>query len=312
MSKSPLYKENFFKIKIDTFYNELKIRFSVSEEMARFNFLKSAEGDTLSLTSFSFTLLKNSIPIQNPVLLRESKNGYNSYANGLSGPVISATDTFDMRSSFGYDEFFNIPLCAFNTLKSGANDLELIGSQNIFCSNYKRSKTDFNVDPETHDTTFRNYRNITKAVLFSFKIRFRINIPPIYKTTLYGYGITLRNDSIYSPAGMDNTLWKSSYPDIYWSISCPSDKFYCNSDYQTSTDHYNALDTFHLFYYSPADSITINVFDHDGLSRDDYISWQKFNWNQFPNNRLCKMSYGNIKLLELKAKHEGIINKTGR
>jgi len=107
---------------------------------------------------------------------------------------------------------------------------------------------------------------------------------------------------------MDNTIWNSSYPDIYWTIDFPNKDFYCRSDYKKSTDLYDIKDTFYLYHYTPYDSVYIGVWDHDDLSRDDYISYERFSLKKFNNNAITKFAFDNIKEFQLKVVRNGYVN----
>ena len=304
--KSPLTKENFFKLQIDSFNNNLLVRINVTNEMAKFQFPKDKEGHFLSGTAFNFTFLQNGRPVPGTdIAVKISKNNYFGYNKWLGKNISYTTDTLDLMSAHQIE--FKVPLYVFNKLQSGIQELELSCSQKLFCSGFAFGKQ--YIDTVNNDTSTRYIRNYAPLSLLSFKAKFKINVPKIFKTTFYGYGIELRNDSVFSPAGMDNTLWNSSYPDVYWTINFPKDDFYCSSDFQKSTGIYHTKDTFYLYHYTPNDSISIGVWDHDNLSRDDYISYKTFSLNQFPQNRNYGFTFQNIKKFELRVIKEGFVNK---
>ena len=304
--KSQLTKENFFKLHIDSFHNDLLFRINITNEMAKFQFPKDKEGHFLSGTAFNFTFLQNGVPVPGAnIAVKNSIHNYYGYNKWLGKTITYNTDTLDLMSAHLIE--FKVPLYAFNKLRSGVQELELSCSQKLFCSGSAFGKQ--YIDSVKNDTTLRYIRNYAPLSLLSFKVKFKINVPRIFKTTLYGYGIELRNDSVYSPAGMDNTLWNSSYPDVYWTINFPKDDFYCSSDFQKSTAMYDAKDTFYLYHYMPNDSVSIGVWDHDNLSRDDYISYKTFSLNKFPQNRNYAFAFQNIKKFEWRVMREGFVNK---
>jgi len=304
--KSPLTKEDYFKLEIDSFQNDLLFRLRITNEMAKFQFPKDKEGHFLSGTAFNITFLCNKKPIQGAGLTGKSSTyNYFGYNKWLGTDIRFNSDTLDLLSAHTIE--FKVPMYAFNKLKAGTNEIEMNLSQKLFCSGSTFGRAF--IDTTNQDTITKYIRNYVPLPLISFSAKFKVHIPPIFKTSIYGYGIELRNDSVYSPAGMDNTIWNSSYPDVYWTINFPKDDFYCSSDYQKSTGYYDIKDTFYLYHYTPNDSISIGVWDHDNLSRDDYISYGTFSLNQFPQNKNYEFGFKNVKKFEMKVVRMGFINK---
>ncbi len=305
--RSALFNEDNFDLRIDSLNNQLCVRLIGKETLKKFPFPKDKNGEDLTGTAFTFELYYNNKPLA-CTIDQSSKAGCNTYfrySKWLSKTITYLSDTIDLKSAPMIS--FEIPFYALHQLKRGPKEIELRGRQTLFCSanTYRKAFT----DSSRKDTTWKDVRNYSKTSLLSFSAKFKIQMPSICRSTLYGQGIELRNDSVYSPAGMDNTIWNSSYPDIYWTIDYPNREFYCSSDYQTSTAHYDIKDTFCLFHYTPNDSIYIGVWDHDNLSRDDYISYKRFSLNQFPQNKNWRFAFQNIKTFGLKVTREGIINK---
>ena len=304
--KSPFTKEDYFKLTIDSLNNYLYIKLKTTEALSDFQFPKGKNGNPLTGTAFNFVFSAKGKTIEGASLCRPNLNNtYFGYNKWLSNTISYSSDTLDLKEKQMIE--FKIPFYAFHKLKYGQQELELHCSQAVFCSGTKFGTAV--IDTARADTSTIYIRNYVPSSLLSFKVKFKINIPPIYKTKLYGYGIQLRNDSVYSPAGMDNTIWNSSYPDVYWTINFPGEDFYCSSDYQKSTDHYDSKDTFYLYHYTPNDSIAIGVWDHDNLSRDDYISFSSFSLNQFHQNKLARFAFDNVKEFRLKVDRQGFINK---
>lgn len=294
------------KIEIDSLDNILHICLAFKEKgMKKFPFPIYKSSDTLSGTAFEFGLYNNGKIIEGPGLIsRDLSSTYFGYNKYLSKQLVLRSDTENLKEVYSIP--FSIPFYAFKNLRAGENQLELRITQSTFCSENKFSK--LYVD-SLGDSTYHDVRNIMKAPLLSCIVKFKLNVPKIFKTTLYCESIELRNDTVYSPAGMDNTLWNSSYPDVYWTVDFPNTDFYCSSDYQRSTSLYDLKDTFYLYHYTPNDSIYIGVWDHDNLSRDDYISYERFSINQFAQNKITKFAFENIKEFRLKVSRQGYINK---
>jgi hypothetical protein len=303
---SELFDEKYFELRIDSADHYLNIRLEPKKQISGFPFPKDKDGCRLSSTAFTFSLCVNGHSIGSAGLPAHTGNyNYFGYNQWVQDDLVYTTDTFDLMRSRPFE--FKVPLYAFNKLKRGKNTVELFCRQDIFCSPSTFSK--LQIDPIKKDSSYRSIRNYSRSSLIAFTAKFDINVPQIFKTTIYGYGIELRNDSLYSPAGMDNTIWNSSYPDVYWTISFPKDEFYCSSDFQKSTGYYDLKDTFYLYHYTPDDSITIGVWDHDNLSRDDYIAYQRFSLSQFPQQKVVKVPFGNIKAFELKVVRDFAVNR---
>lgn len=290
---------------MDSLNNMLRICLVINKDAVdKFPFPRFDHSDTLTGTCFRFSLLHNGKPLKGSGFKKSGHYNYWGYNQWMGDDLVFYSDSVDLKDAYRIPFF--IPYYALHQLHRGPNELELKVEQETFFSAHKFEKvlTDSTGKKKTVEA-----RHIVKAPLLSGTFKFTIHMPQIFKTTIYGHGIELRNDSVYSPAGMDNTIWNSSYPDIYWTIDFPDNEFYCSSDYETSTDRYETKDTFFLYHYSPGDSICIGVWDHDNLSRDDYISWQRFSLSQFASNKLMELKFDNVKKMELKAVKEGWINK---
>jgi len=305
--KSPLFNDDNFELIIDSAGNYLHIKLKGKAGLKKFPYPKDDQGNLLSSTAFSFSILNNKLPLTGASLtnFHDVRYSYFGYNRWLGQTVTHSTDTSDL--SRGFVAEFKIPFYAFNKLKTGIHELELRGIQNVFCS--QANFETLRIDSASKDTTLKYVRHYSPSVLIAFSVKFKVQVPQIFRTTLYGYGIELRNDSVFSPAGMDNTLWKSSYPDIYWTVDYPCNNFYCSSDYQKSTSHYDEQDTFYLYHYTPYDSIAIGVWDHDNLSRDDYISYQNFSLQQLPAGKKTILKFDNIKAFEIKAEKGYAVNR---
>lgn len=303
---SPLFTEDLLKIELDTLKNVLILNLEFDKEgLKEFPYPKHQSGEILTGTCFNFSLFYNGQLLESANLTgKESIHNYFGYNKWLSKYLLFQSDSIDIKNNHHIS--FSIPFFALQKLKAGINQLDLKVCQDHFFSPNRFPK--IYVD-SLGDSTHHFIRNFSKTTLLSASIQFKVNMPKIFKTTVYGHGIALRNDSVYSPAGMDNTIWNSSYPDVYWTINFPQDDFYCSSDYQKSTSEYDAKDTFYIYHYTPYDTISIGVWDHDNLSRDDYISFDQFSLNQFKNGAITTFSFQNIKEFKLKVDRQGFVNK---
>ena len=107
---------------------------------------------------------------------------------------------------------------------------------------------------------------------------------------------------------LDQSPIESSYPDIYWSIYYPVDHFYTKTNYETSTDKYKGHDTIDLYHYYQNDSINIGVYDHDDLSRDDGLGWWTGELKRLSAHPINRITFGNVKLFDVKVENKGIVN----
>ncbi len=253
--------------------------------------------DTLFKTAFNFDFY-----CENKIILSDYPNLKNTFLyqyNNSSTPnnLSISSDTIDLRKSNEIQ--IQIPFYAFHNLKRGKRSIELAMSQTVFTDEFTIQK------PESSREYIHLYA--TKP-LMNGRVKFEINLPAIYKSTIYGLGLELKNDSTFSPAGMDNTIWKSSYPDIYWTIFYPKNVFYAQTPYESSTDKYEGHDTFNLYHYYMNDSVGFGVYDHDNLSGDDWMGSWWGSLNSLEKTEYRRLKFDNIHHFDLKVKDGGIVN----
>ncbi|CAN5463921.1 hypothetical protein BH10BAC1_BH10BAC1_20480 [soil metagenome] len=297
VSRSPLFNKQNTTLSIDTCNNRMIIQLDLNK-IKDFPFpINKTDKDTLFNTAFNFDFYFN-----NQLILTDYKKNKNTIrwqtdssktANALS--FISDTVCLITNNQFIYE----VPFYAFHNLKQGKQTIELRVWQNTFKGS----------EQETIKTNEKcnHYNRVTKCVLDA-RVKFNIIIPTIYKSIAYGYGLQLKNDSTFSPAGMDNTLWKSSYPDIYWTLYYPTDKFYAQTKYQNSTDKYTDSDTFNIYHYYLNDSLGIGVYDHDDLSRDDWMGSWTGSMDFLRQEPKRRFSFSNIEWFDIKVGKAEIIN----
>jgi len=180
-------------------------------------------------------------------------------------------------------------------------------SQTKFCSASEKSTHE--VNEMFKDTTYRYFKNYTYKPMISGTVSFTINVPPIYKTVIYGEGLQLQNDSAWSPFGMDNTIWNFPYPDIYYTIYSPCEMYYAETNFEKTTTSYDGKDTFNLYHYHPNDKIGIGVYDHDYWSRDDWMGSWEGSLEKIRGDYSQELSFDHIKWFCIRAKTIGVINK---
>jgi len=263
--------------------------------------------DTLSATAFKFEFYNNGKLVSLDRAVVCPSNGYLSEGRNYFGKEIFsqlefASDTIDLKETTSLGMY--VPFYAFQDLKLGKQDLELKIYQTVFCSPSQRAIKYY--DPAFKDSSLVYKKYYAEKILLSATVRFSIVVPPIYKTTLYGGGLELRNDSTFSPVGMDNTIWNSSLPDIYWTVTYPKDQYYARTPTQKSTASYDGRDTFNIYHYSVNDSIVFTVYDYDDLSKDDWLGTWRGSLGGLSSGK--RFGFGNVKWFDIKGKSSGIIN----
>jgi len=295
VSKSEVLNPKNIVFTIDSLNNILKFSLSINPLTIAFP-IHAPFNDTLSKTAFYFEFYNNGKCIPSDYAeLQKTLRWKNDSLKQLDLKIIS--DTLDLKQGASF--VFELPMYAFHNLKQGKQTIVLKMYQSMFVGDRYISHK---------DSTDKHLYFSQNASLVYATIKFDIDLPVIYKTMIYGNGLELKNDSAFSPAGMDNTIWNSSYPDIYWTIFYPKDYPYCQTPYQTSTDKYTAHDTFVLYHYYANDSLAIGVYDHDNLSRDDFLGYWKGNFYSPKNESRRIISFDAIKWFDFKIKHHGICN----
>jgi hypothetical protein len=148
----------------------------------------------------------------------------------------------------------------------------------------------------------------------SGKVNFKIQVPEIYLTTIYGNGLELRNDETFTPRGMDFSF-REGYPDIYWEIFYPA---YSESDFSfpywrsreaTYSTGYSDNDTVYLYHFSADEKFKLGVYDRDDLSGDDYLGDWFGTIKGLESNTYKILKFDNLQWFKIKVKQEGCINK---
>jgi hypothetical protein len=308
LESSKLFNDDYIKLSIDTFRNSLMVKLTVNTNKKEFPF-PTDKGTKLSGTAFRFELFHNGQPVQGaglPVYARNNRIFYTyGYNQWLGESLDYYSDTIDLQLQPSVT--FEIPFYAFNKIKAGINEFELKVAQKVFCA--PTGKLEFRPDSTGRDSVMTFDRCVQPLELLKTKVKFKLNIPAMYKTAFINELIELRDDSVYSPAGSDNTIWNSSYPDMYWTINHPAKMNYARSDYQKSTASYDRADTFYIYHYGAKDTIEIGVWDHDNLSKDDYIAHKRFLMDQFRLNKSNRFRFNAVRRMEIKTISYGVINK---
>ncbi len=288
IEKSKLFNDKTTKFQLDSVDKTLIINLDLFS-LKNIGFPINREfKDTLTKTVFNFEFYNNGKLISSEYnKLKNTLRWINDSTDRVNQLIIQ-TDAIDFK--YGNNVSFKLPFYAFHNLKKGKQTIELKMYQTFFVG-------DTYVDGKGKPSNHFYYKE--EKQLFSATVKFDLYIPEIYKTIVYGYGLELRNDSTFSPAGMDNTIWNSSYPDIYWCIYYPKNEFYVQTVYETSTDRYVGHDTFNLFHYAINDSIGFGVYDHDNLSRDDFMGYWWGSINDLKKSKIRRIKFDNIKQFDV-------------
>lgn len=298
LNRSNYFNKNNISFSIDSLNNILFAKLSI-KELKNFPFpINSQYHDTLFKTAFTFDFYCNNKIITSDYHI--FKNTFRYYTDTLSTAknLSLTTDTIDLRKANELQ--IQIPFYAFHNLKKGKQIIEIAMSQTTFTDE---------VRVMNHDSSYSYKHILAVKPLMNARVKFEMNVPEIFKSIIYGRGLVLRNDSTFSPAGMDNTLWKSSYPDIYWTINYPKNEYYVQTTYEPCTDRYTKHDTFNLYHYSTNDSIGFDVFDHDDLSRDDFLGSWWGSLNDLEKKEYKRLKFDNVQSFDLSVKAIGVINK---
>lgn len=297
VSKSAWFNKKNTTLSIDTLNNVVIIKLNIHPTQALPYPVDSKDHDTLIYTAFNFDFQQNKQPILSDYMQNQLSMRWGVDSSEKANHLRFISDTIYLQSS--NDIVFEIPMHVFHNLKQGKQSISLRIWQNTFKGTGHEIRTKHNVN---------KYANYATKCLFDATLNFELQIPEIYKSKAIGYGLELKNDSTFSPAGMDNTIFQSSYPDIYWTLYYPTDKFYAQTAYQKSTDTYTASDTFDVYHYYMNDSLGIGVFDHDNWSRDDGIGFWNGSMDYLRREPHRRFAFGNIKWFDIKFEKAKIVN----
>ncbi|HEY0030457.1 MAG TPA: hypothetical protein VGC65_06845 [Bacteroidia bacterium] len=298
IQKSSYITEKNIAVHIDSLDNTLYFNFTL-KQLGNLPFPQNTQyKDTLSKTAFRFDLYHNNKIVSSDYQLLKNTMRWITDSSTTASNICFVSDTINLKQENTIQ--FQIPMYAFYDLKQGKQTFELAFSQNIFVD-------EVTIKGKDNSSEFLHISE-TKPLL-NGRIKFEINLPAIYKSVIFGEGLTLRNDSTFSPAGMDNTIWNSSYPDIYWCVFYPKNSFYAQTPYETSTASYIGHDTFNLYHYYKKDSVGFGVYDHDNLSRDDGLGYWYGSLEEISKVKYSKiLQFGYINNFQLKVKELGIVN----
>jgi len=299
LGSTSLFSTKNVRIKISEYQKFLTISldYKISKEI-KFP-VDSFYRDTLTETRFFLKLFCDG----NPVKIDQRVVGYKGFSVTPpdSNQVIIPFKKQSILSVY-HDEV-QLPLSVFHTIKTGKHHFE----GDLFITSFYGSY---------YDTTSREY--VDQEIPFhgiKGKVKFILDIPEIYLTTLYGDGLELRNDDKFNPYEMDFALFGTGLPDIYWEIFYPASgesdfSFpYWRSREATNDTEYINKDTVYLYHFSLKDKFKIGVYDRDDFSRDDFLGDWFGSIKELESDSLKTLRFDYLKWFKIKAKQQGCINK---
>jgi len=161
---------------------------------------------------------------------------------------------------------------------------------------------------EPGKVTMEEIRDTLKTKLIDNVYSISFKMPPIYKTEIICDSFALQNDTSWSPGGSDNTLFKSSYPDLFYSLDDYGYFTQSTSHIEKSTDKFEYGDTLVLYRYKLHEPFNLRIFDYDFLSKNDQLADTMLDPEQLPDNKTNVLKFGHVKHFYLKKKNYGKIN----
>lgn len=298
LGKTNLFSTKTVRLKITEYKNILTVSLDYKLPKNISLPIDSFYGDTLTETRFFIKLYCNG----KPLTINKNIIGYEGFFNSMLDTNIIVIPFAKQNIIPVYHSEISIPMYIFHNLKADKQAIE----GELFA----RKFYGIHYDKETKETTDLEIE--TDAL--KGKIRFNIDVPEIYLTTIYGNGLDLRNDDKFSPLGMDFSF-REGYPDIYWEIYSPatgesdfSFPYWRSTEVRNATG-YNYQDTILLYHFSNDDKFKIGVYDRDDLSRDDFLGDWYGSLNTIVSEKYKYLQFDNLKWFQIKAKQSGCINK---
>ncbi len=221
--------------------------------------------DTFRYSVLRFDFFEGTRPIE--AMDCKCSFSYSGFSNTLPYSLAAKTLSFvtdTINLSVPQRITFRLPFFHLRNLSAGQKNLTLKIKNDEFYSDQKKKEKIINGERRTvYERERMSGEGMHVLLAYPFKM------PKVYSSIFICDKITLQNDSSWSPSGSDFTIFRSSLPDIYYEIYTPANFTHHRSQFQKSTIEFNRQDTCTLYFYSPGDSLTIGVFDHDNFSRDD-------------------------------------------
>jgi len=265
--------------------------------------VSSATRDTCTNTCFNLEFFYNNQPLQ--VELNPLKHRW-VYRNGFVTKNNNSLDHTTSIKGLNKDRYIEVEVPLFAFSKFPANKqitIDVHVWQDYFLSEEKLKKiTENGFEREVY------YRDTLKTKLIDNTYSFTLTVPAIYKSDIICDSIVLQNDSIWNPYGSDNTLWKSTLPDIYFAIHDLYNNIQGSSAVEKSTAKFTVGDTVPYYHYVEKEPFYINVYDFDMLSKNDLLGWKKEKIDKFSNNKNYCLKFGHVDQFCFRRRYFGKIN----
>ncbi|MDP2387551.1 MAG: hypothetical protein Q8M29_14335 [Bacteroidota bacterium] len=293
------------KISASAEVREMQVVFSLKiDDLPKFIIPISADKqDTFLNTRYNLSFACNSQPLK--VVMNPEKHRW-FYRNGFGTEADSLLDHTTNINKLNRDKYIEVRFPLFALSRFPANKsitIDVHVWQDCFLSEEKQRKEVIN------QISFNAYyRDTLKVKLIDNVYSFKVTVPEIYKTDIICDSIVLQNDAEWNPAGSDHTLWKSTYPDIYFSIHDLYDNIQGSSTVEKSTAKFTIGDTIPYYHYKERETFYINVYDFDMLSKNDILGWQKTNLSKFKEAQNYCLKFGHVNQFCFRKKYFGKIN----
>ncbi len=153
---------------------------------------------------------------------------------------------------------------------------------------------------DTRDTLRKKL--IDNVYSFSFKM------PTVFKTEIICDSFALQNNEKWSPGGSDNTLFKSSYPDLFYLLEDYAYFDQASSHIEKSTAKFEMGDTVALYRYKLHEPFKLKVYDYDYLSKNDVLGDTLLDPESISDNNTTVLAFRHVERFYLRKKNYGKIN----
>ena len=268
-----------------------------------YNMAPKTQQDTFPRTSFNLSFTSNNQPLK--VEMNPQKHGW-FYRNGIGTKETGLLDQTSDNKELGIARTIEVSVPLFAFAKYPANQKVFIDVhlwQDFFITRDKPGKM---IQNGVEYPTFTS--DTLKTKLIDNVYSFALTVPEIYKSDIVCDSIVLQDDANWSPYGSDNTIWKSSLPDIYFAIHDMNGLIQGSSNVEKSTAVYTIGDTIPYYHYREKERFSICVSDWDMLSKNDVLGYWNGYTTRFTNNKNYALKFDHVQKFCFRRKYYGKIN----
>ncbi len=278
--------------------SNMKFVFELDLSKVNANLANLSNKDNFTNSDLYIEMLVNGVSFKNELLeIKENRKSGTLYSD-----LNDSTGVFLLKYSNtqNYPVRITVPLFVFRRLPANKiYEIKVHVWQNYFLCD--RQHPTNNDRPKYYPDTL-NMKLIDNIYSISFKM------PDVLRSDIICDSIVLQNDEKWSPSGSDHTLFKSSYPDIFYSLEDYSGFQQNTSHIEKSTDKFDKGDTLTLFRYKKHEPFYFNVYDYDNLSNNDLLGDTVFDPESLKTNTTLKLKFGHVARCYVKLKNYGKIN----